>query len=130
MKKLFLVAVLALGLSGCAGLKNAWDLTTGVQVSPRAVYVAINVFNGLEATAANYLHICAGNMSTPGCAPKAISQLIPATRSGRLTRDALRNFVIAHPDALGAKGLYDALRTSTAVIKGISDTYKITGVTQ
>lgn len=127
MRKLLLSFALAVSVAGCAQFKSAFDTVTGIEVSPKAVYVAVNTFNALEVTAANYLHVCRTAPTTPGCSQSAIAQLIPAVRSGRVARNALLDFMKTHPDALGAKGLYDALMSTTAVVQQIKDTYKIGG---
>jgi hypothetical protein len=105
------------------------SLTT-VQVSPQAVYLAENSFDAIEVTATGYLRICHARMSTPGCSSTAIAQVIPAVRSGRIARTNLNAFMKAHPDALGAAGLYDALVTATNTLQSVSVQYNIAGVSK
>ena len=125
MKKLLLVFALAASLGGCANLTNAWQTLTGATVSPTAVYVAANSFDAVEVTATNYLRLCHSSMSNPGCSKSAIAAVIPAVRSGRIARNNLEQFLRAHPNAVGASGLYDALVTSTNTLQSVIATYNI-----
>jgi hypothetical protein len=129
MKKIILAFTLALSLGACSTLQSLSSLTT-VQVSPQAVYLAENSFDAIEVTATGYLRICHARMSTPGCSSTAIAQVIPAVRSGRIARTNLNAFMKAHPDALGAAGLYDALVTATNTLQSVSVQYNIAGVSK
>lgn len=133
MKKIFAVVALALSLGGCANFTSFSDVVsriTTAQVSPQAVYLAENSFDAIEVTATGYLRICHARMSTPGCSSTAIAQVIPAVRSGRIARSNINAFMKAHPDALGATGLYDALVTATSTLQSVATTYNIAGVTK
>ena len=130
MRRLLLSLTLALSLGACASLQNDIAIVTGATVSPRAVYLAENSFDAIEVTATGYLRICHAKMTTPGCSSTAIAQVIPAVRSGRIARSNLNSFMKAHPDALGASGLYDALITATNTLQAVSTTYNIAGVTR
>jgi hypothetical protein len=129
MKKIILAFTLALSLGACSTLQSLSSLTT-VQVSPQAVYLAENSFDAIEVTATGYLRICHARMSTPGCSSTAIAQIIPAVRSGRVARSNINAFMKAHPDALGAAGLYDALVTATNTLQSVSTQYNIAGVSK
>ena len=129
MKKIFAVIALALSLGACSTLQGLSRLTT-VQVTPQAVYLAENGYDAIEVTATSYLRVCHARMSTPGCSSTAISKLIPAVRTGRVARSNLHSFMKAHPDALGAAGLYDALVVATNTLNSVSTTYNIAGVTK
>ena len=128
--KRFAVILFALSLGACANLQNAWNTVTGATVSPQAVYLAENGYDALEVTAKNYLHICRTAPKTPGCSAEAISKVIPAVRAGRVARTNLDAFMKAHPDALGASGLYDALISATNTLQSIATTYNIAGVSK
>lgn len=128
MKKIILAALLALTLSGCANVQNAWNLFTGATVSPQAVYIARNSFDALEATATNYIVFCKVHPRTVGCSKDAIARLIPAVRSGRVARNNLTQYQKSHPDQLGPTGLYDALVDATNTLQAIATNYNITGV--
>lgn len=125
MKRLFAFLAVAIMLAGCANLKNAYDTITGAQVSPKLIIVAANAFDAVQATATNYIAYCAPNPSPKGCNDTAIKQIIPAVRSGRDARNALVAFLKAHPDALGSKGLYDALVSATGTLNSIVAEYSI-----
>lgn len=131
MRKLAIAGIVSLAFfaSGCAQVQNTWERLTSVQVNASDVYIAENTFDAIEITAKNYLHYCSSVQPTsPVCKKEAIAQLIPAVRSGRIARVQLDTFVKAHPDALGAKGLYDALLAATSTVQQISVQYNISGV--
>jgi hypothetical protein len=131
MKKILVAIALALSLGACTASQQAtWTRLTSAQVSPQAVYLAENAFDAVEVTATGYLQICHARMSTPGCSSTAIAQIIPAVRSGRIARTNLNAFMKAHPDALGATGLYDALTAATNTLQAVATQYNIAGVTK
>lgn len=120
MRKLLLVATLAVSLAGC-------QLLTEASVNPTAVIVAANGFDAVEATATNYLSLrrCAPTTG-PVCRSPTVSKLIIANiRSGRLVRDKLVGFLRTHPGALGVKGDYDALIVTTETLQAIINQYNI-----
>ena len=129
MKKIILICALAIGLAGCANFQNAWNTLTGATVSPSAVYVAENAFDSIEVVATTYLRTCHKN---PGafavCAKSVESKVVGAVRAGRKARGDLRAFMVAHPDALGAQGLYDALTQATDTLNNVINTYNLTAV--
>lgn len=126
MKKLLLAAAMALALSGCANVQNAWNTLTGATVSPKAVYVAVNAADSAEIIAAHYLRVCAASPNLgAACAKNIEQQVADAARSVRIARNDLRAFMKAHPDALGAQGLYDALTQATSTLSDIENTYNI-----
>lgn len=129
MKKIILVITLSLSLAGCANFQNAWNILTGTQVSPTAVYVAENAFDSVEVVATAYLVACHKNSSAFAACTKAIeSKVVGAVRAGRTARNNLRSFMVAHPDALGAQGLYDALTNATSTLNDVVNTYNLTAV--
>ena len=111
--------LIALALTGCAQLTNAWNAVTGAQVTIQTVSVAASSFDALEATATNYLRLpkCAGS-NGPVCAdPAVMAKLVPAVRAGRAARDNLESFFQAHPEQLGPSGLYDALVAAVSTLQ-------------
>jgi len=127
MKKFLSICLLTVGLAACAQLNNAYNAATGSSLSPTTVIVAANAFDGVEATATNYLRLtkCNGN-NRPICRdPAATRRIIPAVRSGRAARNSLEAFLRANPGALGPSGLYNALVTATSTLKQIFLQYNI-----
>lgn len=127
MRRTVLALVVAIGLSGCANVERAWDTLTTSQVSPTVVIVAANTFDGLEATATNYLRLprCTG-ANGPVCRdPRATSQIIPAVRAGRAARNALEDFLRSHPGQLGPSGLYDSLIAASNTLQAIFTQYNV-----
>jgi len=119
MKKVFLALTLALAISGCAQLTNGYNALTGAVVSPTAVIIAANAFDGVEATATNYLRLakCTATTTVICRSSAATKVIIPAVRSGRTARNNLEAFMVANPGALGPTGLYNALVTATATLQ-------------
>jgi hypothetical protein len=138
MRKLITGAVLALGLAlgGCASMQSfenkvstVYSAVTGATVSPQAVLVASNLFDGLERTATNYLRLPKCNGSTPVCRDKSATKaILPAIRSGRVARNNLQQFFKDHPNQLGPSGLYDALQSSINTVQSIYAQYQIGAV--
>lgn len=128
-----IAAVMAIGCSlvACAtvpsGLKNAWDVVTSASVPPSLVLVAGNTFDGLEATATQYLRKarCTGSNGPVCRSPAATKVIIPAVRSGRVARNNLEQFLADHPGELGPKGDYDALVAANATLQGAIAQFKI-----
>lgn len=127
MRKILLIAALAVGLAGCAQITTAWNALTGATVSPQAVYIAANAFDAVELTATNYLRLPRCHTGGPVIcrSPSATAQIVPAVRSGRVARNNLEQFMKDHPGQLGPQGLYDALTGATATLKGIFAQYNI-----
>ena len=118
MKKMLAGLLLALALTGCAGVQKTLGALTGTTVSPQVMVIAVNSFNAIEATATNYLRLpkCGAQVSPVCRSPKATAAIIPAIRSGRAARNSITVFVREHPGALGAQGTYDALVSATNLV--------------
>lgn len=123
MRNIAPILALGIGLASCAQLTAAVDTLTGARVSPQAVYVAENVFDGYERTATNYFRLCHKAPANPICSKTAEVQIADSVRAGRVARNNLRAFMKAHPDALGASGLYDALTAASDTLKSALQTY-------
>ncbi len=125
MKK-FLGLILALNLTACANIQNAWQAATSATVSPTVVVVSANTFDALEVTATNYLRLPKCNSTSVVCRnPTATAKIIPAIRSGRVARNNLEQFMKDHPGQLGSQGSYDALKASIATLQDIFSQYNI-----
>jgi hypothetical protein len=130
MKKIFLIVVLSLSLSGCATftrLQQAAEAVGEFTVSPTAVIIASNTFDALEITATNYLRLksCRKIANVVCRDPTATALIIPAIRAGRVARNNLQQFLATHPNQLGPSGAYDALSASIATIQGVFTQYRV-----
>lgn len=128
LKSALVVLVLGVALSGCALFqKFQADLATltGATVSPATVAVAVNLFDGAEATATVYLNLvkCTGTNGPVCRSPTVTAQIIPAIRSGRLARTNLEGFLQGHPSALGVTGDYAAITLAINTLQGILANY-------
>lgn len=127
MKKIILILALALG--GCANLSNAYNVVTGATVTSQQVYLARNAFDTVEVTGTNYIVFCKTKPATPGCSKSAITQLIPAIRSGRVARSNLTQFQKDNPTSDAPAKFYNTLVAATNTIQQIQFIYR-TGATQ
>lgn len=118
MKKLLLALTVALALGGCAKLESAYQAVTSATVTPQQVYIAANAFDGIEASATNYLRlpVCG---SLPCRNPSATKSIVSAIRAGRLARNKLESAVNTNPTAPVDANLYSTLTSSTSTIKAI-----------
>lgn len=137
MKRILIVAALALSVAGCStqfgqrmtALVDTIEAGVSATVSPEAIYVAANTFDAVEVTATNYLNLKKCPTGAPFCRdPGATKAIIPAIRSGRVARTNAIQFLKDHPGELGTQGLYDALTSATSTIKSILAQYKVAGV--
>jgi hypothetical protein len=128
-----LFVVLALG--GCstpAGqrLESAFSIISSAgaaTVDPQAIIVAASVFDGVQATATQYLRLKRCTPATrPICRePRATRPIINAVRAGRKARNAVIEFLKTHPGQLGPSGLYEALQASISTIQSIYLDYNV-----
>jgi hypothetical protein len=108
MRKLALVLVLSLGLSGCAAiqrLETIYSEVSGSTISPQQVYIAVNAFDAAKATVAQYFNYCRPfvNVVTHralASAPAACSDnnrrtVIKYSRAGTAARNQLETYLIA-----------------------------------
>lgn len=129
MRKIALACAIALMVSGCANFQNAWDTLTGAKVSPNAVYVAANTADSGEVLATAYLRACHKAPSAYAACSKSIEvKVVDAVRAVRTARNNIRAFLVAHPDALGASGLYDALIAAQQTLSTIINDYNLAQV--
>jgi hypothetical protein len=130
MKRLSLVLLLALFLPGCAALQNAYNVLTGVTISPTSVYVAANAFDTAEGTATTYLALpaCTGS-NGPVCRNAQIAaQVVKLIRQGRPIRNQLEALISAgQGNAPVPATLY---ATFTALLASIQQAIAQSGVSQ
>lgn len=118
MNKLIRAGVTALALclvgltvGGCAGelqkFKTAVSIVTGTTVSPTTVIVAANAFNGIKATATNYLRYCKTNLSRSECSATNRRNVIKYVRAGTAARNQLETYLTTNSDAPAT--IYNAL---------------------
>jgi hypothetical protein len=123
MKRLLLVAGLALALSGCANLKTAWSVVTSASVSPTQIVVAGNSFDAAEASAAQYLGACkSAALPASACTLPIRRKIVAAVRAGRAARNALEPYVTS--GTVGPATIYNTMITS---IQTLQSNLPITG---
>jgi hypothetical protein len=83
------------------------------------------VFDGFERTATNYLKLCHQNPANPVCSKTAEVQIVQAVRGGIVARNNLRAYMVAHPDAIGAQGVYDAFTAASDTLKTVLAQYGV-----
>jgi hypothetical protein len=135
MRKIIFACALAACLGGCAqwnaglaDLKAGWSKLTGATLSPTAVRLAVDAFDGVEATATNYISLpkCTGAAGGPALChtDAAKAAIIKAITSGRVARNNLEQFLAGHQTALGSQGAYDAIGAATQTVKTIVGQYQ------
>ena len=131
MKKLLILIIAALAISGCAQLQkfeDAISIMASSKVSPTAVIVAVNSFDAVEVSATNYISLpkCTAT-NGPICRnAAATAQIIKVIRSGRIARNNLLQLMKDHPGELATQGLYDALNTAIDTVKAVYSQYNVT----
>jgi hypothetical protein len=132
---LAIVGVLAIPVAGCANgfgqkVSNVFTAATTATVDPQAIIIAANTFDGLQATAKNYLRLprCSA-ASGPVCRNPAVTpSIITAVHSGRDARKKALAFLKAHPGQLGPQGVYDALQGAVGELQSLFAAYNIGGL--
>lgn len=133
MKKIFLAITLAASLAGCAqlqsfetGVKNAYSVITASAVTPQQAYIAINVFDGVEATATLYNKwpLCNGHVS-PCRNPTVRQQIKKIVLAGRVARNDVKAYLRANPGKNLNITSFDDLKAATTALQDIITTYNI-----
>jgi hypothetical protein len=135
MRKAIFALLLTASLGGCAqwnagiaDLKAGWSKLTGATLSPTVVRLAVDAFDGVEATATNYLSLpkCSGVAGGPALChtDAAKAAIVKAIASGRIARNNLEQFLAGHQTALGSQGAYDAIGAATQTVKAIVGQYQ------
>lgn len=126
MKKFILIIPLILTLGACASLQTAWNVVTGVSVSPTQIIVAANAFDAGEASATQYLLFCRSAAPPPSyCALQTRQAVVKAVRAGRVTRNQLEPYIVS--GTAGPAALYNAL---IAVVTNLQTQIPNTGATK
>jgi hypothetical protein len=115
MKKLLVVIALALPLGACASLQNVWNIVTSAAVTPQQIIIAGNAFDGVEATATQYLIYCKSNVGTPQCALSIRQKVVGAVRAGRVARNQLEPYVTS--GTAGPAAIYNTLVASITTLQ-------------
>lgn len=119
-------AICGLMLSGCSlvpRIEAAASAVSDFTVPAKAVIIAANAFDGVEATAKNIIILCTPATRPSACNDTQVYSLIKAVRAGRAARDGLEAFLQANPGALGSQGLYAALTGATSTINAAVAAY-------
>lgn len=123
MKKLLVIAALALGLGGCATIQTDWSIITGTSVSPTQIIVAANAFDAGEASATQYLLYCKATVPTPPyCALSTRQTVVKAVRAGRVARNQLEPYIVS-----GTAGPIAIYNTLVATVSSLQTTIPTTG---
>jgi hypothetical protein len=124
-----LVALLAVALGGCDTMRKAseaWQAVQSAEVSPRAVNITVNAYNGVVRTATNYVRLppCQTTTSKVCSDDRAVALITPAVRSGRIARDELLAVIERSPTvSISKAGAYDTLEGAVNVIRGTLQQY-------
>jgi hypothetical protein len=105
------LAFVAVTAGGCTGelqkFKSAVSMVTGTTVAPTTIIVAANAFNGVKATATNYLRYCKTNLSRSECSATNRRNVIKYVRAGTAARNQLETYLTTNSDAPAT--IYNAL---------------------
>ena len=134
MKRIIPILLLALSLGACAqfqafeaDVKTAFQVANSAAVTPQQAYIAINVYDGVEATATNYIGWpkCTGT-NGPACRdPVVRAQIKKVVLSGRVARNDVKAYLRANPGAnLNIQSFAD-LQAATTELKSIINAYRI-----
>ncbi len=128
MKRLLLVAALALGLSGCAALQKLEDIAStvaGATVSPQQLYIAANAFDATKVTATGYFTYCRAHLATPPCVADNRRLVLKLVRSGTAARNQAEMYLATGASAPVA--IYDTL---VAAVNGLKSSASAQGAAQ
>lgn len=96
MRRIIFAALLAISLGGCAAIQKietAYHTVTETTVSPKQIYIAAQTFNGLQATATQYLVYCRDHLTTDVCSADNRRIVIRSIRKGRSARNQLETYI-------------------------------------
>lgn len=129
MKRIFLAALLAIGLSGCAELnlaKQTLDEVTGATIQPYQTYIVINAFGVAEDAATQYANYCRPyvNLTThralpnapAGCSDANRRTVIRSVNAGIAARNQAVPYLNSNTPVPAA--IYNTLKTVVANLQG------------
>lgn len=96
MKRIALALLLALSVTGCAQLQKlqtVYQEVSSATVTPQQVYIAANTFDGIQATATQYLTYCRANLTVALCSADNRRIVIRGVRAGRSARNQLETYL-------------------------------------
>ena len=126
--------VVAGPLGGCAKewqetkdfVSNAADVVGGVKIKSKTAYVAINVFNAVEASVTVALRQPLCPKQQPLCRPLGFAAAVEQPfETGIAARNAMREWMKANPGTVADAGLYNSLVAATAAMKKVMAAYNI-----
>jgi len=135
MIRLLTIVLVALSLSGCAGLQraettisNAVGVIASTKVNSKSAYIAINVFNAAERSVTAYLRLPLCDGTKPLCRVNgAATALDGPFNAGIQARNDLRAFMRANKGTLADAGLYNTLVAATDSLQKVMAIYGIGG---
>lgn len=117
MKKLIIALVLAVGLGGCAQLRDfeakieaAYNVATNAAVTPQQIVIAANAFDVAKATVTQYLIFCKTHTALDACALPIRQKVVSYVRAGTVTRNELESY--AAQGKAGPIELYNTLKAT------------------
>ena len=136
MKKLLIVAAIAISLAGCQGTRfgdfiaTAGNAITAAEnaVTPQQIYIAANAFDAVKVSATNYLELRRCPINAPFCRdPYVTKKLIPLIRAGTIARNNAVSWAKANPNGFADVSLYEKLTNITSTIEAMMRQYNIGG---
>lgn len=133
MKRIFMTLAtvcVALSLGGCADTiqkaETAFNIVTGQIVTPTDVIVAANAFDGVKATATNYLRLPICPKATLCRISSATGPTIAAIKAGTADRNTLKAAVRANPTSnLTLVQVYQDLKNTTGTLENLIVQYNM-----
>lgn len=128
MKRLALILLISLGLSGCAALTKLEAVYTdlsGSTISPQNVYIAANAFDALKVTATQYFVYCRTHLTVTVCSAANRRTVLTFVRSGTAARNQLETYLVA-----GTAAPAQIYQTLMAAVNGLKSSASAQGAVQ
>lgn len=110
MRKIIFALACVATLGGCAEiqkLESVYQVASSAQVTPKQIYIAAQTFDGLQATATNYLIYCKPRLTEAICSADNRRLVIRSVRAGRASRNQLETYITQNTSA--PVSVYNAL---------------------